>query len=65
MILFNLGRACIAAFGLASMAQDAMDWPPRPIGVAVLNALGGASDMFARALAVVAKDVISRPRRSA
>ena len=52
MTLFNLGRAC---GGLAS----------RSIEEAVLNVLGGASDMFARALAVVAKDVIRRPRRSA
>ncbi len=42
-------------------AQQAGDWPNRPIELIVLNAPGGASDVFGRALAHAAQGVFSQP----
>lgn len=56
-----LGIACMAlATGGIAYAQNA-DWPTKPIELLVLNAPGGASDVFARTLAAAAHGVFSQP----
>lgn len=46
---------------LPAISQQVGDWPNRPIELVVLNAPGGASDVFARALAHAAENVFSQP----
>ncbi len=69
MRLFSSGRRLASAIGISCMtfawaglvhAQDA-NWPTKPIELVVLNAPGGASDVFARSLAAAAQDVFSQP----
>lgn len=70
MTLITSGRRFLSAFGIAVLAltgagtvlaQDAADWPTKPIELLVLNAPGGASDVFARQLAAAAQGVFSQP----
>lgn len=66
---FLISRRLACSAGFASMAlatvgiarAEEADWPTKPIELLVLNAPGGASDVFARTLAEAAKDIFSQP----
>ncbi|OJH43313.1 tripartite tricarboxylate transporter substrate binding protein [Paracoccus sp. SM22M-07] len=52
---------CAALMAAPAIAQDAADFPSKPIEFVVQNAPGGASDIFARTLARSAEPILGQP----
>lgn len=61
-LAFAVTLACLTQGAtVPALAEGAEDWPTRPIELLVLNAPGGASDVFARELAAAAEGVFDQP----